>query len=115
MCALGMTRQIRDGLLQGGIEPNHVPALQGPDNEQLPLSPRRNGLPVKLIDWSCLMLREYSTRALIELMQIGKTPSGPDPVLHHAPEAFNRIEVVATMRRQEMQPKLLVPVGQRRR
>jgi hypothetical protein len=70
---------------------------------------------VKLIDWSCLMIREYSTRALIELMQIGKTPSGTDPVFHHAPEAFNRIEVVATMRRQEMQPKLLVPVCQRRR
>src|SRR5215831_15200533 len=85
------------------------------DNKQLPLSPRRNGLPVKLIDWSCLMIREYSTRALIELMQIGKTPSGTDPVFHHAPEAFNRIEVVATMRRQEMQPKLLVPVCQRRR
>jgi len=61
------------------------------------------------------MLREYSTRALIELMQIGKTPSSPDPVLHHAPEAFNRIEVVATMSRQEIQPKLLVPMGERRR
>src|SRR5215472_16020039 len=61
------------------------------------------------------MIREYATRALIELMQIRKTPSGTDPVLQHAPEAFYRIEVVATMRRQEMQPKLLVPVGQRRR
>src|SRR5215813_14736522 len=61
------------------------------------------------------MLRQYSTRALIELRQIGKTPSGTDPVLHHAPEAFNGVEVVPTMRRQEMQPKLLVPVGQRRR
>src|SRR5437879_1325533 len=99
MCALGMTRQIRDGLLQGGIEPNHVPALQGPDNEQLPLSPRRNGLPVKLIDWSRLMIREYATRALIELMQIGPTPSSTDPVLHHAPEAFNRIEVVSARSR----------------
>ena len=70
---------------------------------------------MKLIDWSCLMLRKYSTRALIKLMQIGETPSGTDPVLHHAPEAFNGVEVVPTMRRQEMQPKLLVPVGQRRR
>ena len=61
------------------------------------------------------MLRKYSTRALIKLMQIGETPSGTDPVLHHAPEAFNGVEVVPTMRRQEMQPKLLVPVGQRRR
>src|SRR5919199_6056137 len=61
------------------------------------------------------MLCKYSTRALIKLMQIGETPSGTDPVLHHAPEAFNGVEVVPTMRRQEIQPKLLVPVGQRRR
>ena len=61
------------------------------------------------------MIREHSARALIELMQIGKTPSGADPVLQHAPEAFHRMEMVAAMRRQEMQPKLLVPVGQRRR
>jgi hypothetical protein len=61
------------------------------------------------------MSHEYSTRALVELLQIGKTPSGADPVLQHAPEAFNRIEVVTTVGRQEMQPKLLVPVGQRRR
>jgi prolyl-tRNA synthetase len=32
MSALGMTRQIGDGCLQGGIEPRHVPMLQGPDN-----------------------------------------------------------------------------------
>src|SRR5262252_3054265 len=84
------------------------------DCKQLPLSPRRNELPVKRIDWSRLMICEYSTCALLELMQIGKTPSSADPVLHHAPEAFNRIEMVSAMRRQEMQPKLLVPVGQRR-
>src|SRR5262249_23776227 len=82
--------------------------------EQLPLSPRRNELPVKRIDLSRLMICEYATCALIELMQIGKTPSSADPVLHHAPEAFHRIEMVSAMRRQEMQPKLLVPVGQRR-
>ena len=70
---------------------------------------------MKLIDWSRLMIHEYSARALRELMQVGKTPSSTDPVLHHAPEAFNRIEVMATMRRQEIQPKLLVPVCQRRR
>jgi len=61
------------------------------------------------------MFHEYSTRALVELMQIGNTPSGADPVLQHAPEAFKRIEVVTTVGWQEMQPKLLVPVGQRRR
>ena len=72
-------------------------------------------LPVKLIYWSYLMFHEDATRAVVELMQIGKTPSGADPILQHAPEAFNRIEVMTTVGRQEMQPKLLVPVGQRRR
>ena len=72
-------------------------------------------LPVKLIYWSRLMFHEDSTRAVVELMQIRKTPSGADPVLQHAPEALNRIKVVTTVGRQEMQPKLLVPVGQRRR
>jgi len=43
------------------------------------------------------MSHEHSTRALVELMQIGKTPSGADPVLHHTPEAFDAIEVMATM------------------
>jgi hypothetical protein len=61
------------------------------------------------------MSREYSTRTLIELRQIGKTPSGTEPVFHHAPEAFKRIEVVATRRRHERPPQRLVPVGQRRR
>jgi hypothetical protein len=69
---------------------------------------------VKCIYWSLLLSHEYSTRALVELMQIGKTPSGADPVFQHAPEAFNRIEVVTAVGRQEMPPKLLVPVGQRR-
>jgi hypothetical protein len=32
MRALGMTRQSRNGLLQRGIEPHLIPALQGPDN-----------------------------------------------------------------------------------
>jgi hypothetical protein len=69
---------------------------------------------MKCIYWSLLMSHEYSTRAVVELMQIGKTPSGADPVFQHAPEAFKRIEVVTTVGRQEMQSTLLVPVGQRR-
>jgi hypothetical protein len=85
------------------------------ENQQLPLSSRRNGLPMKRIYGSLLMRHEHAARALVELMQIGKTPSGADPVLHHPPEPFDGIEMVATMSRQYMQPKLLVPVGQRRR
>jgi hypothetical protein len=37
------------------------------------------------------MGHEHLARALVELMQIGTTPSGPDRVLHHAPEAFDVI------------------------
>ena len=67
------------------------------------------------IDGALLMSHEYATRALVELMQIGKTPSGANPILHDAPEAFNGIEMVSAPRWQEMQPKLLVPVCQCRR
>src|SRR5262245_18645651 len=62
-----------------------------------------------------LMSHEHATRALVELRQIGKTPAGAHPILHDAPEAFNGIEMVSAPSWQEMQPKLLVPVGQRRR
>src|SRR5262245_49704681 len=43
-------------------------------------------------------------------MEIGKTASGPDGVLHHAPEAFDRIEMVATMGGEEMEAKLIAVV-----
>jgi len=42
------------------------------------------------------MGHEYLARALVELMQSRKTSSGADRVLQDAPEAFNRIEVMAT-------------------
>jgi hypothetical protein len=56
------------------------------------------------------MRHEHAARALVELMQIRKTPSGADPVLHHPPEPFDGIEMVAAMSRQEMQPKLSMVV-----
>jgi hypothetical protein len=37
------------------------------------------------------MCHEHLARALIELMQSRKTPSSANPVLHHAPEAFDVI------------------------
>jgi len=61
------------------------------------------------------MRHEDSARAVVELMQIGKTPSGADGVLQHTPEPFNGIQVVPTVGREHMQPKLFVPVGQGRR
>jgi hypothetical protein len=66
-------------------------------NKQPPQNTRRNGLPVKLIDGAFLMRQEHLTGALVELMQIGKTSSGPDGIFHDPPEAFDRIEVVPTM------------------
>src|SRR5215813_12304029 len=74
--------------------------------QQIPRSSRRNPLPVKRINGSLLMRHEHATRALVELMQIGKTSSGADRVLHDTPEAFDSIEVMATMGRQEMEAKL---------
>src|SRR5262245_14041951 len=65
--------------------------------KQIPRSSRRNELPMKLIDRVFLMRHEYLTGALVELLEIGQAASSADGVLHHAPEAFNGIEVVPTM------------------
>jgi hypothetical protein len=78
--------------------------------KQLPLNSRRNSLPVKRIDGSRLMCHEYATRALVELMQSGHTPSGADPVLQHAPQACKRIAVVTTVGWPARPPQRLVPV-----
>jgi hypothetical protein len=78
--------------------------------KQLPLNSRRNSLPVKRIDGSRLMCHEYATRALVELMQSGHTPSGADPVLPHAPQACKRIAVVTTVGWPARPPQRLVPV-----
>jgi len=69
------------------------------DAKQNPRNARRNLLPMKRINRSLLMGHEHVSRALVELMQIRKTPSGADRVLHHTPEAFDRVEVVPTMGR----------------
>ena len=73
--------------------------MGGPERgyEQVPRSLRRNALPVERINRSLLMGHEHVACALIELLEVGKTPSGTDGVLHHAPKAFNGIEVVPTM------------------
>jgi hypothetical protein len=52
---------------------------------------------MKRINGSLLMGHEHLTRAVIELMQVRKTPSGANRVLHHAPKAFDGVEVVPTM------------------
>jgi hypothetical protein len=65
---------------------------------------------VTLIDGTFLMRHEHVAGALVELMQSGKTSSGSDGVLHHAPEAFDGVEVVPTMRRQAMKASLSMVV-----
>ena len=67
--------------------------------KQIPRSSRRNRLPVEFINRSLLVRHEHLTCALGELMQIGKTPSSTDGVLHHPPEAFDGIEVMAAVSR----------------
>jgi hypothetical protein len=83
--------------------------------KQLLRSSRQNLSPVKRIDRSFLMPHEHAARTLIKLLQIGKTPSGTDPVFQHAPEAFDGIEVVSTPGWEYIQAKPLVPVRQRGR
>ena len=65
--------------------------------QQVPRSPRQNGLPVKFVDGALLMCHQHPTGALVELLQIGKTASGTDGVLHHPPKPFDGVEVVPTM------------------
>ena len=72
-------------------------------------------LPVKRINGSLVMVHQHAAHALIELLEVGKTPSGPDPVLQHAPEPFTGMQMVPTARWQTMQMQLLVPVRKRRR
>jgi hypothetical protein len=57
-----------------------------------------------------VMRPEYLACALVELMEIGKTSSGADRVLHDPPETFDGIEVVPTMSREEMEAQLAVVV-----
>jgi nitric oxide reductase large subunit len=65
--------------------------------KQIPRSLRRNGLPVKRIDRALLMRHEHLAGAPVELLEGAETAPRPNSVLHHPPEAFDRVEVVATM------------------
>jgi hypothetical protein len=65
--------------------------------EQLPRSLRRNALPVQRIHRSLLVRHEHLACALVSQMEVGTTPSSPDSVLHHPPEACDGIAMVATM------------------
>jgi hypothetical protein len=45
------------------------------------------------------MSHEHVAWAPIELLEVLQTPSGANRSLHHAPEAFDGIQVMATMGR----------------
>jgi hypothetical protein len=70
---------------------------------------------MELIHRSLLMAHEDLTRALVEEMEVGTTPSSPALLLHDAPNAFAGVELVTTMGREEVPATLLLPVGACRR
>ena len=65
---------------------------------------------MKCIYWSLVMCQKHSTRAMGELREIGKAPSGAPPVLPHPPEAFDGVEVVPTTGREAREAQLVVVV-----
>jgi hypothetical protein len=67
---------------------------------------------MELIDGALLMRHEHLARASVELEQIAATTPCPDGILHHPPKTFDGVEVMPTMRGQEMAPKLVVVVRQ---
>ena len=66
--------------------------------------------PVELIDGPFWMCPEYLAGALVERREIAKTSSRATGVLHHPPEAFDRIEMEAPRGWQEMQAQFAVVV-----
>src|SRR5207248_785071 len=85
----------------------HAVTLSPRMAKQNPQSLRRNKLPAKLIDRALLMRHEHLTGSLVELREITKTAACADGVLHHAPEAFDGVDVMTTMGRQAMKAKLV--------
>ncbi len=71
--------------------------LESSQEKQLLRSSRRNVSPVELIDGPFLMRHEHVAGTLVERREIAPTSSRANGVLHHPPEAFNRVEVVPTM------------------
>ena len=65
--------------------------------EQIPRSPRRNGLPVKLIDRALWMRHEHLASSPVELLESAETAPRANRGLHHPPEAFDRVKVMAAV------------------
>jgi len=65
--------------------------------KQVPRSLRRNRLPTKRIHGALVMRHENPAGALGALGKIATTSSRTHGILQHAPQAFERVEVMATM------------------
>jgi hypothetical protein len=93
-------RVLKQGWYCPGYNQRCYPQLDGPGGfEQIPRNLRRNRLPTKRINGALLMRHEHPAGALVELVKIAKTSPSADRILHHPPEAFNGIEVMATVGR----------------
>jgi hypothetical protein len=66
--------------------------------------------PVEFIDGPFLMGYKHLACTLVERREIAQTSSGANGLLHHPPEAFDRVEMVATMGRQEVKTTCAVVV-----
>jgi hypothetical protein len=91
-----------------------VASADGPDNKQIPRSPRRNGLPMARIQGSLLMSSQPLACAPRKLLEVANTASGPHRVLQHPPKAFDRVEVVPTMGGEAMEATRVMVVLQGR-
>src|SRR5437867_2819587 len=72
-----------------------APVVGAKDIQQIPRSLRRNGLPVKRIDGTLLMRHESLAGSPVKLMEGAETAPRSNRVLHHPPEAFERVAVMA--------------------
>ena len=66
--------------------------------------------PVELIDRPFLMRHKHLAGTLGERREIAQTSSRANGVLHHPPEAFDRVEVMSAVGWQEMEAKFLMIV-----
>jgi hypothetical protein len=94
------------------IGKSHDPGIQQepPLYKHLLRSSRRNVSPVELIDGPFLMRHKHLAGTLVERREIAQTSSRANGILHHPPEAFDRVEMVATMGRQKVETTFAVVV-----
>jgi hypothetical protein len=88
--------QSHRGIISGILREAMKRHFKDNPSEQSPRDSRRSGLPTELIDGPLLMGHEHLAGSLIQLMQIRTLAASANDFFHAPPEAFNRIEMVAT-------------------